>query len=63
MKPLLILTALLLTACSDFDADIQELKDRGKQEIVNECQDNGYFKYGILTFGCHQMFVVGELNK
>jgi len=55
MKHLLILTALFLSACSDPGAE--SIKDIGKQEIVKDCQDKGYFEYGILTFSCEQWFV------
>ncbi|PCI54184.1 MAG: hypothetical protein COB36_10870 [Alphaproteobacteria bacterium] len=58
MKYLLLITALLLTACSDFDADIESIKDMGKQEIVSACQSQRYFDFGILKFECHQLFVV-----
>jgi len=55
MKHLLILTALFLSACSDPGAE--SIKDMGKQEIVNDCQGQGHFKHGILTFSCEQLFV------
>jgi len=58
MKHILILTALFLSACSD--PGIESIKDRGKQEIVSQCQDKGRFTHGILTFSCEQMFVVEE---
>lgn len=56
MRYLLILTALFITACSD--PGTESIKDIGKQEIINDCQEQGFFKYGILTFSCKQLFVV-----
>ena len=55
MKYLLILTALFLAACSGPEID---RIDAGKQEIVIDCQEQGFFKHGILTFSCKQLFVV-----
>lgn len=30
------------------------------EQIVNDCQEQGYFTHGILRFSCEQMFVVEE---
>ena len=60
MKYLLLIPALLITACSDFDADIESIKDMGKQEIVKDCQSQNYFEFNGLTFSCEQLFVVPE---
>tara|TARA_R100000951_G_scaffold64197_1_gene54273 strand:+ start:1275 stop:1457 length:183 start_codon:yes stop_codon:yes gene_type:complete len=60
MKYILILTIIFISACSEFDADIENIKDMGKQEIVTSCQVNGAFTYGILQFSCEQLFVVEE---
>lgn len=63
MKYLLLIPALLLTACSDFDADIESIKDMGKQEIVKDCQSQNYFEFGILKFECHQLWVLAHIDS
>lgn len=37
-----------------------EAPTNNSDQIVKDCQSQGYFTHGILTFSCEQMFVVEE---
>lgn len=58
MKYLVLISAMFFAASIYVDADIESIKDMGKQEIVKNCQSQNHFDFGILKFECHQLWVM-----
>ena len=58
MKYILIMLIFMMLGYLSASFLDKEGKDMGKQEIINDCQSQGYFTYNGLTFSCKQLFVV-----
>ena len=58
MKYILTLLIVLILGYLSASFGDRTGKEIGRQEIINDCQEQGFFEYGILKFSCKQLFVV-----